>query len=484
MRHITTKANSAMTTADAQTVTSPATLTAGYKCPPSVLLGMCIGVSIYWLFALSMGPLLPAIAKDFGVAAPDLALPMSLAGLVSGIFIMPAGGLADRVGRLRMTRIGLALGLAGMLAAGLATEMTMLTIGRFLQGLAAAVIMPATLALVKVYYDDETRPRAISYWSMSTFGCASVSSIFGGLIGSSFGWRWAFLLAAPFILAAYWMLRSAPESKVESGAKRPFDALGFGVLIVGLLALNLFVSKGNAWGWTSMAALGALAVAIVALGVFIPTELRHPAPIADIALFNRRAFTGATLANFFLNTLLGLLVVLLTYLQRGRGLDALSAALLTLSYTVTVLTMIRVGEKVGKKVGPRLPMTIGGLCFIVTSVMLAMTSISSNVIYFTIVFIGMGFMGTGLGLFATPATNAAVGEAPADKAGAAGGIFKMASSLGGAFGIAIHLAVFGGVTAGGGDVHAAAAYALGMGVVASVLAALISYLSAPGLKKA
>lgn len=462
----------------------PSAAAPAYRCPPSVLLGMCIGVSIYWLFALSMGPLLPMIARDFGVAAPDLALPMSLAGLVSGIFIMPAGGLADRLGRLRMTRIGLALGLAGMLAAGLATGMTMLTVGRFLQGVAAALIMPATLALVKVYYDDETRPQAISYWSMSTFGCASVSSIFGGLVASSLGWRWAFLLAVPFILAAFWMLRAAPESKVESGARRPFDALGFAVLIVGLLALNLFVSKGNAWGWASPSALAALAVALVALGVFVPTELRHPSPIADIALFNRRAFTAATLANFFLNTLLGLLVVLLVYLQRGRGLAPLNAALLTLSYTVTVLTMIRVGEKLGKRIGPRLPMTVGGLCFVVTSAMLALTSIADDRLYFAVVFVGMGFMGTGLGLFATPATNAAVGEAPADKAGAAGGIFKMASSLGGAFGIALHLAVFGAVTAGGGDVHAAAAYALGMGVVASALAALISYVYAPGLKKA
>lgn len=459
-------------------------LTADYKCPPSVLFAMCIGVSIYWLFALSMGPLLPSIGNDLGVKIPDLALPMSLAGLVSGIFIMPAGGLADRVGRLLMTRIGLAVGFVGMVLCGMANSIELLIAGRFLQGLAAAIIMPATLGLVKVYYDDESRPKALSYWSMATFGCASVSSIFGGLIATSLGWRWAFLLAIPFVVMAFWLLRSAPESKVASAKNKPFDSLGFAVLIVGLLSLNLFVSKGNTWGWTSVNALAALGIFVVMLLIFIPVERRHAMPIADLSLFNRKVFTGATIANFFINTLLGILVVLLTYLQKGRGLSAMTAALLTLSYTATVLSLIRVGEKMGKKTGPRLPMVLGGLCFAVTAVLLACTFIEDNTTYFTLVFIGMGFMGTGLGLFATPATNTAVGEAPVDKAAAAGGIFKMGSSLGGAFGIAIHLAVFGGVLASTQNIHVAAQYGIGMGVVAALLSALVSFVVVRPNKKA
>lgn len=456
-----------------------------YRCPPGVLLGMCIGVSTYWLFALSMGPLLPSIGNELNLKVPDLALPMSLAGLVSGICIMPAGGLADRVGRLLMTRLGLLAGLLGMLMCGLASSIEWLIAGRFLQGLAAGFIMPATLALVKVYYNDDDRPKAISYWSMSSFGCASVSSIFGGLVATFIGWRWAFLLAVPFILIAFWLLRGAPESKVASDRKLPFDGIGFTVLITGLLALFLFVNKGNNWGWASTETLTALFVFVVMLVAFIAQERRHAAPIADLSLFKRKVFTGAVVANLFLNSLLGLLVVLLAYLQKGRGLTALEASLLTLSYTVTVLTLIRVGEKMGKRQGPRFPMVVGGLCFMACAALLSCTFVADNPTYFGLVFVGMGFMGTGLGLFATPATNAAVGEAPADKAGAAGGIFKMASSLGGAFGIAIHMAVYGSIQlANGGNLHEAAQYALGMGVIAALLGALFSYWLAPSLKKA
>lgn len=458
------------------------TVPADYRCPPTVLLGMCMGVAIYWLFALSMGALLPAMSQTLNVSVPDLGLPMALAGLVAGIFIVPAGGLADRLGRLKFTRIGMVAGLLGMLLCGLANSAEMLIAGRFMQGLSAALVMPATLALVKVYYNDAERPRAISYWAMSTFGCASVSSILGGIVATTLGWRWVFFLAIPFILVAFWLLRNAPESKVAHAAHQSFDWIGLATLVVGLLGINLFVSKGNAWGWSSPMAIGALAVFVVMLPLFILQERRHGAPIADLSLFNSRIYTGVVSANFFINSLLGLLVILLTYLQKGRGLSPLNAALLTLSYTATVLTFIRVGEHMAKK-GTRLPMVLGGVSMAIASILLAMTHFNENLHYFIIAFFGMGFMGTGLGLFATPATTASVGEAPADKAGAAGGIFKMASSLGGAMGIAIHMAVYGSVLANHGSVHQAAAYALGIGVIASVIAAALAFVFVPAAAK-
>ena len=457
----------------------------GYVCPPSVLFGMCIGVSMYWLFALSMGPLLPSIGREFGLAAadPNLSLAMSLAGLVAGICIMPAGGLADRFGRVRLTRIGLAAGLAGMLLCGLATGVWMLIAGRFFQGLSAAIVMPATLGLVKVYYSDEDRPRALSYWSMSTFGCASVSSIFGGIIATHVGWRWAFLLAVPFIMLSFLLLRSAPERKVAGGQGKAFDGLGFAVLIIGLLALNLFVNKGRAWGWTSVNTLGSLLVFALMIAIFIPNENRHAAPITDLSLFRRRAFTGAVIANLLVNSLLGALVVILVYLQKGRGLTAMQAGLLTLGYTATVLSLIRVGEKLGKRTGPRLPMVLGSLCFAVMVILLSCTFITGNTTYFTIVFIGLAFQGVGLGLFATPATNAAVGEAPAEKAGMAGGIFKMGSSLGGGFGIAIHMAIFAAVLANSkGNLHLATRYSIGFGLIASLASAAVACFLSPGRK--
>lgn len=449
-----------------------------YQCPGSVLLSMCIGVSLYWLFAMSMGALLPSIAATMGVQAtdPNLGLASSMAGLVGGICIVPAGGLADRYGRVLLTRIGLGIGLIGMLLAGLAPNMSLLIAGRFFQGLASAIIMPATLALVRVYYNDADRPRAISLWSMSTFGAASVSSLFGGLVATYIGWRWAFLLAIPCIFLAFWLLRSAPERKAAATQEQGLDLVGFGALIVGFLALNLFVSKGNAWGWTNLATIGSLIIFVVSMAVFIPNELRHRSPIADLRLFSHKIFTGAVVANLFINSIIGILFVIQTYLQKGRGLTPMEAALLTLGYAVTVVTMIRVGEKMSLRTGPRLPMVLGALCFVIMVVLLAMTSVTNNTLYFIMVFVGLAAQGIGLGMFATPATGAAINAAPPDKAGVAGGIFKMASSLGGAFGIAIHLAIYGAVAESTqGNLHVAAMYSIGSGVIAALLAALVAF---------
>lgn len=449
-----------------------------YQCPGSVLLGMCIGVSLYWLFALSMGALLPSIAASMSVQStdPNLGLASSMAGLVAGICIVPAGGLADRYGRVRLTRIGLGIGLIGMLLGGLAPNMFLLIVGRFFQGLASAIIMPATLALVRVYYNDADRPRAISLWSMSTFGAASVSSLFGGLVATYMGWRWAFLLAVPCIFLAYWLLRDAPERKAATTEAGGLDSVGFAALIMGFLALNLFVSKGNAWGWTNLATIGSLVIFLVSMAVFVPNELRHRSPIADLRLFRHKIFTGAVVANLFINSLLGVLFVIQTYLQKGRGLTPMEAALLTLGYAVTVVTMIRVGEKISLRTGPRLPMVLGALCFLIMVILLSLTSITDNTVYFILVFVGLAAQGVGLGLFATPATGAAINAAPPDKAGVAGGIFKMASSLGGAFGIAIHLAIYGAVAAStNGNLHVATMYSIGSGVVATLLAALVAF---------
>jgi len=470
-----------------QSIASPAAAPEkAYSCPPGVLFGMCIGVSIYWLFALSMNPMVPSIARDLGlalgVADPNLSLAVSMAGLTAGICIMPMGGLADQFGRMRLTRIGLAVGLIGALLCGLAPSIWPLVAGRFLLGLSASIVMPATLGLVKVYYNDADRPRAITYWSLSTAGCASFSSLFGGIMATHVGWRWAFLLAVPCILVAFFLLRTAPERKAADTGKRPFDLIGFSALIIGLLALNLFISKGKAWGWTSMTSLGCLGLFALALAIFVPNEKRNACPIADLSLFNRRAYTGSVVANLFVNSLLGVVVVIMIYLQKGRGLTAMQASLLTLGYATAVLTLMRVGEKVGRRMGPRFPMVLGCLSLIGLVLPLACTFVQSNAVYLTLVFFGLAFLGVGLGLFMTPATTVAIGEAPAAKAALAGGIFKMGSSLGGAFGIAVHLAIFGAVLQTTKSIHLAVQYSIGFGLVAALLASGFSYFLTPSLK--
>ncbi|HUH32457.1 MAG TPA: MFS transporter, partial [Daejeonella sp.] len=152
----------------------------------------------------------------------------------------------------------------------------------------------------------------------------------------------------------------------------------------------------------------------------------------------------ATLSNFLLNGAAGTLLVSLALVQAEAGLSSLQSGLITIGYLVAVLSTIRVGEKFLQRMGPRKPMLLGcsitGLGILLTSLTFLMAKE-----YIIASFIGFTLFGVGLGFYATPSTDAALSNVPGDKAGSASGIYKMASSLGAAFGVAISAALFYGL---------------------------------------
>lgn len=438
-----------------------------------LLLGMCLSVMTYWFFALSMLAVGPMISESLKVDAAEMAFPMGFAGLISGILIVPAGVMADRFGCLRMLRVGLVFALIGAVVCAFATGLNMMVVGRFIQGVSAALVMPATLALLKLYFSEEDRPKAVSFWSMSSFGSAGVCSFFGGIVGKYLGWEWIFYLVIPVVCIAFYLMRNAPESEIKKQTSK-FDMVGFVVLLLALMAINLLINKGATWGWKSLPIIGCLVVFVVLLPVFIAVEKKHPAPIIDLSMLKNKTYDGSVVANFLLNTGLGVMFILATYLQKGRGLDPFQASLMTLSYLVLILTMIRVGEKVGKKLGARPPMMYGALCSSIGFFIMSFTFISGSA-YYIVVLIGYALMGIGNGLFATPATSIAVGEAPSDKVGAATAIFKMGSSLGGSLGIAICGALYAMVLSSDPEsIHKAAQYAIMFCGFALLVASFIS----------
>ena len=153
------------------------------------------------------------------------------------------------------------------------------------------------------------------------------------------------------------------------------------------------------------------------------------------------------LANFLANTGVAALAIVPTYLQRSPsfGLSALQTGLLTLGYAVCIIGLIRVGEKALQRVGARKPMMLGIALLGTGVLLLAQTWVPPTVPYLVVAFVGFSLFGIGLGFFATPAVDTAMTNAPLEKAGVAGGLFKMASSLGASMGVAIGLAIASGL---------------------------------------
>ena len=185
-----------------------------------LLFGMILGVLAFWLFAQTTLNIAATMAADVGIEMTVMNFAVSITALFSGIFIVVMGGLADRVGRVKIVQAGFVFGIVGSLLVGLAPVGALaapsVIVGRICQGLSAACIMPASLALVKAYWEGAGRQRAISLWSMGSWGGSGFAALFGGLVAANFGWRWIFLAAAVVSVIGMLMVRGTPESKSKA----------------------------------------------------------------------------------------------------------------------------------------------------------------------------------------------------------------------------------------------------------------------------
>lgn len=199
------------------------------------LLGIVLAVINFWLFAQTLLNIIPGIQGELGVEQTIANLAVSLTSLFSGIFIVVAGGLADRIGRMRILAIGIWLSIAGSLLIALTPEDAgaltdaMLLGGRAVQGLSAACVMPSSMALIKAYYDGKERQRALSFWSIGSWGGSGLCALFGGVMATSFlGWRSIFWISIVLSLLALLLLRGTPSRGRRARTARATASTGAG----------------------------------------------------------------------------------------------------------------------------------------------------------------------------------------------------------------------------------------------------------------
>ena len=474
--------------------------TQSYAGNDRLLFGIIMGVIAFWLFAQTTLNIAPDMSRDLGMDASMMNAAVAITSLFSGIFIVVMGGLADRVGRMKITRVGFYLSIIGSLLVantpqGQLAAPVLLT-GRALQGLSAACIMPASLALVKAFWDGPARQRAVSMWSIGSWGGSGLCALFGGLMSEHFGWRSIFWLASAVSLLGLWMIRGTPESKADAKGEYKFDLSGVVTFMITMVALQVLVTQGNKFGWSSPMALGLLVVTAVFGWLFFRIEGRASNAFLDFSLFKNTTYTGATVSNFLLNATAGTIIVSLQLVQIGGGMSAQQAGFLTLGYAIAIIAFIRVGEKLLQRFGPRKPMIWGCLITGLAILMLSRANILLSE-YKILASAAFTLFGVGLAFYATPSTDAALSNLPAAQAGSGAGIYKMASSLGAAFGVAISASIFTALSADSSSVtwlegmitfsgrqdnvavRGAAIVALGFNVLMIVIAILTIMLTVP-----
>ncbi|MGL4009277.1 MFS transporter [Staphylococcus nepalensis] len=437
------------------------------------ILGMVLAILTFWLFAQSMINIIPTMQKDLNVSSGILNISTSLTSLFCGLFIVVGGGISDRLGRKKMTYVGLVISIVGSLLVILAREPVLLIFARVLQGLSAALVMPATLALIKTTFQESERQRALSYWSFGSWGGGGITTFVGGLIATYFDWRMIFILSIAIVL-----LKNIEETKVAKANKEKFDIIGFSIFVVTLLVINIIVTQGQDLGWTSFPIVALFIASIILTCIFIFFERTRKHQFIDFELFKSKPFTGAVLTNFLQNGIAGTIVVANTYIQIGRGFTAFQTGLLTLGNIIALLLMIRVGERLLQKIGPYKPMFIS---IIIASVGMSFGALTflPNLSYIIVVFIGFLIAGIGIGLYATPSLDTLLVNVNDDKVGIGSGIYKMASSLGYSFGIAISTAIYTSFAELFHNEHLAGALGmltpLGFGIISIVILMVTMY---------
>ncbi len=440
-----------------------------------LLLGIILGVITFWLFAQSLVNLVVPLQTSFKSDIGTINIAVSLTALMSGLFIVGAGDFADKFGRVKVTYIGLILNIIGSLLIIITPLIPFLIAGRIFQGLSAACIMPATLAIINEYYIGTARQRALSYWSIGSWGGSGICTLFGGLMSTHFGWRTIFIVSIILTLLSMYLIKHTPETKAEpvitkNGEAKKFDIVGLMILIICMLSINVIITQFSKLGLFSPIIISLIVIFFVSLIGFIMYENKIKYPLVDFSLFANKGYSGATVSNFMLNGVAGgTLIVVNTYYQQQLDFNESQTGVISLTYLIAVLIMIRVGEKILQALGPKRPLLMGSGITAIGLVLLSLTFLPEPW-YITSSVIGYLLFGAGLGIYATPSTDTAVAQAPDDKVGVASGVYKMASSLGNAFGVAISGTIYGSFAS-------QMNMALGgfMGVVLNAVIALIAF---------
>ncbi len=362
---------------------------------------------------------LPAIERDLGGGVVTQQWVVDGYLLTLSAFILLAGAVSDRFGRLRVLRIALVAFATTSLLCAVAPTAGVLIAARVLQGVAGALLVPGSLALIIAVYKGEAQAKAIGAWT----GWTSVSMLFGpvagGLLVDGLGWRSVFVIGLVPTVAAMLLLGRAADGPRTTGAPR-FDAvsavlaaIGLGALTVGLIEIG--GGRDAVLPIGAAIALGAVGVAVLA--AFVLRDRSAPHALVPPELFAARNFSAGNGATLFVYGALGLGALVPTlYLQQALGLTATVTALVSLPSTVLmILLSSRFGALAGRY-GPRRFMTVGPLVSALGALTWAVTAVP-GVPRVAVVVTGTVVLGLGLAMTVAPLTSAVLGAVPPAQSG-------------------------------------------------------------------
>ena len=314
---------------------------------------MCFALFMVMLDNTVVNVALPSIQRDLKSDISDLEWVVNGYTLTFAVLIATGGRLGDIFGRRAMFLTGVIIFALTSATAGLAVDSTMLIVSRAVQGIGAALMMPATLSIVTHAFPASERGKAIGTWAGVSALALSIGPVVGGALTEYVSWRAIFFINLPVAVAAVIATLFAVRESRDDSVDRTVDYPGIVALTAGLTAIVLALIEGNAWGWGSTEIVALLVGGAAALAAFVAIELRSRAPMVEFALFRSRQSVGANLVAFIITfAMMGSFFFMALYLQDILGYGALEAGI---RFLPTTLVIAVVAPVAGQARGPPRP---------------------------------------------------------------------------------------------------------------------------------